>query len=492
MMMRARLVFFGVLTSWASCLLGQNEIDIFRYSFTESLGSARTMGMGGAFGALGADLACLTGNPAGIGLYRRGDGSLTTGFASQKTRLNVSGQFGDANQISGSTTNLGIALTYPSVNPDWPVSTLAISVSRRANFNEKVEIEDAPLGNSLLDVFLATAQGWLPGDLYTIGPLNINLAWETFLLDPDPNGNPTSYISAIPTGGTYATKKIERSGKLNETNIAFGSNYQERLCLGISLGIVSATFDETAIHSERPQIDSLQLNRWEFQEQLNVEGSGINIKLGMQYVLSPWLRMGLAYHTRTRIAFTEEYSTNMRSTFKSGESYDYNSPLNRLEYVIYTPSRAMASLAFIMGKYGVISADYERINYGLGNLRPTALSGPDAKDFELENKSMASTYGLSHCARVGAEFRMQRIWRLRAGAGLETSPYQQTAGIQTDSKRYTGSLGFGCRTEKWYASSTYRRSWFERDFYLYDPGLLDAGRMSQVHGMLVVAVGFRL
>jgi hypothetical protein len=492
MMMQSRLLFLGVLTSWASCLLGQNETDIFRYSFTESLGSARTMGMGGAFGALGADLACLTGNPAGIGLYRRGDASLTTGFASQKTRLNVSGQFGDANQISGSTTNLGIALTYPSVNPDWPVSTLAISVSRRANFNEKIEIEDAPLGNSLLDVFLGQAQGSLPGDLYTTGPFTSNLAWETYLLDPDPNGNPTSYISAIPTGGVYATKKIERSGKLNETNIAFGSNYQERLCLGISLGIVNATFDETAIHSERPQIDTLQLNAWEFQERLSVEGSGLNVKIGMQYALSPRLRMGLAYHTRTRIAFTDEYSTNMRSELKTGESFDYNSPLNRLEYVIYTPSRAMASLAFIIGKYGVISADYERINYGSGNLRPTALSGPDAYDFNFENETLASLYGLSHCARVGTEFRIQRMWRLRAGAGLETSPYQTAADVQTSSKRYTGSLGVGCRTEKWYASATYRRSWFERDIYLFDPGLLDAGRMSQSHGMVVAAVGFRL
>jgi hypothetical protein len=485
-------LLIACLSAWSTQLHGQNETDVFRYSFTESLGSTRTMGMGGAFGALGADLACLTGNPAGIGLYRRGDASLTTGFASQKTRLNVSGQFGDANQISGSTTNLGIALTYPSVNPDWPVSTLAISVSRRANFNEKIEIEDALLGNSLLDVFLGQAQGSLPGDLYTTGPFTSNLAWETFLLDPNPNGNPTSYVSAIPSGGAYATKKIERSGKLNETNIAFGSNYRERLCLGISLGIVNATFDETAIHSERPQIDTLQLNTWEFQERLNVEGSGLNVKLGMQYALSPWLRMGLAYHTRTRIAFTDEYSTNMRSELKSGESYDYNSPLNRLEYVIYTPSRAMASLAFIMGKYGVISADYERVNYGSGNLRPTALSGPDAYKFENENETMASLYGLSHCARVGAEIRIQRAWRLRAGAGLETSPYQPAAEIQTDSKRYTGSLGFGYRTEKWYASSTYRRSQFERDIYLFDPGLLDAGRMRQSHGMLVAAFGFRL
>ena len=492
MKMGLRLLLLGLISTWTSCLLGQNEVDIFRYSFTESLGSARTMGMGGAFGALGADLACLTGNPAGLGLYRRGDASLTTGFASQKTRLNVSGQFGDANQISGSTTNLGIALSYPSVHPDWPVSTLAISVSRRANFNEKINIEDALLDNSLLDVFLAQAQGSLPSDLYTTGPFTSNLAWETYLLDPDPNGNPTGYISAIPEGGVNASKQIERSGKLNETNIAFGSNYQERMSLGISIGIVNATFEETAVHSEQPQIDTLQLNSWQFQELLNVEGSGLNVKLGMQYALSSWLRMGLAYHTRTRIAFTDEYSTNMRSNLKSGDSYDYNSPLNRLEYVIYTPSRTMASLAFIMGKYGVISADYERVNYGTGSLRPTALSGPDAYDFESENKTLAALYGLSHCARVGAEFRIQRLWRLRAGAGLETSPYLPAAEVQTDSKRYTASLGFGYRTEKWYASSTYRRSWFERDIYLFDPGLLDAGRMGQSHGMLVAAVGFRL
>ena len=80
MKMGSRLLLLGLLSTWTSCLLGQNEVDIFRYSFTESLGSARTMGMGGAFGALGADLACLTGNPAGIGLYRRGDASLTNGF----------------------------------------------------------------------------------------------------------------------------------------------------------------------------------------------------------------------------------------------------------------------------------------------------------------------------------------------------------------------------------------------------------------------------
>ena len=83
-------------TATAACVLAvvglhtanaQNEIDILRYSYQEALGSTRTMAMGGAFGALGADLASLNGNPAGIGMYRRGDAGVTSGFASKKANI---------------------------------------------------------------------------------------------------------------------------------------------------------------------------------------------------------------------------------------------------------------------------------------------------------------------------------------------------------------------------------------------------------------------
>ena len=53
--------------------LAQNEVDVLRYSITQPTGSIRTMAMGGAFGALGADIASMGINPAGIGMYRRGD-----------------------------------------------------------------------------------------------------------------------------------------------------------------------------------------------------------------------------------------------------------------------------------------------------------------------------------------------------------------------------------------------------------------------------------
>ena len=116
---RSRTAAAGLYCCWGPIGI-QNEIDILRYSYQEALGSTRTMAMGGAFGALGADLASLNSNPAGIGMYRRGDAGLTTGFASKKSKININGQIGNANQLAGSTTNLGIALSYPSVNPDWP------------------------------------------------------------------------------------------------------------------------------------------------------------------------------------------------------------------------------------------------------------------------------------------------------------------------------------------------------------------------------------
>ena len=470
----------------------QNEIDILRYSYQESLGTARSMSMGGAFGALGADLACLSGNPAGIGMYRRGDAGISTGLASQKTKVNIASQFGNANQLSGSTTNLGIALSYPSVNPDWPVTTLAVTNTRRANYNERVRIDDAPLDGTLLDVFLGEAMGANPDELYNLSPFTSSLAWETYLLNPHPNNNPTDYISEIPSGGAYATKIIERSGHLNETNIGLGSGFQERLYIGASIGIVSVEFDEKAIHNERPRIDSLELAEWEYQELLTVEGSGVNFKVGINMALTNWLRAGVAYHTRSRIGFTDEYSTKIRSDFKDGESFDSSSPFNRLEYVVLTPSRLIASGAFILGKMGIITADYERVDYGSGMLKPQALSGPDPYNFETENEAASQLYNLSHAARVGCEFRIQRNWRLRAGAGMETSPFSPAAEIDTDASRYTGSMGFGYRTNAWYASATYRRSWHDRDIYLYSPDLIEAGRLRKTHGMVVASLGFRM
>ena len=46
---------------------------------SDVIGTSRYVGMGGALGALGADMSVISWNPAGIGLYRKHDIALTFG-----------------------------------------------------------------------------------------------------------------------------------------------------------------------------------------------------------------------------------------------------------------------------------------------------------------------------------------------------------------------------------------------------------------------------
>ncbi|MBL0343571.1 MAG: hypothetical protein IPP71_23575 [Bacteroidetes bacterium] len=61
----------GMLIACLFCpyqLKAQNEIDALRYSQSMFGSTARSLSMGGAFGALGADFSTLSTNPAGIGV----------------------------------------------------------------------------------------------------------------------------------------------------------------------------------------------------------------------------------------------------------------------------------------------------------------------------------------------------------------------------------------------------------------------------------------
>ena len=63
-----RINIFVVLTMSVSALFAQTQYDAARIANTELNGTARFVGMGGAMGALGADISVIGTNPAGIAL----------------------------------------------------------------------------------------------------------------------------------------------------------------------------------------------------------------------------------------------------------------------------------------------------------------------------------------------------------------------------------------------------------------------------------------
>ena len=72
--------------------------SILSLSQRESAGTARSMAMGGAFTSLGADMASLGVNPAGFGMYKRNEISVT--FGTGVTQAKNYNAYNDGNNIN--------------------------------------------------------------------------------------------------------------------------------------------------------------------------------------------------------------------------------------------------------------------------------------------------------------------------------------------------------------------------------------------------------
>ena len=483
----------AIALALAQPVAAQNEQDLLRYSYLETTGgSMRFIGMGGAAVALGADLGTLGHNPAGLGVYRRGDLGTTLGVDGRLTATARGGATASESDFSGSMPSIGVAFTYPSIDPDWTFSTFGISYQQRALFDERFDVPTQTASSSLLDVFRDQATGYLNADLETSLPFTAGPAWMTYLLDPDPAGGDTDYVTAIPAGGVDTRQQVTRDGRYGETEIAFATGYRNTLFGGLTLSVPSVNYSSTLRHQEFVQADTLALHGWSFTEELDVEGSGVSAKVGLLWHATDWLRLGGSYHLPTRLKFSETYATTVASNFRDGTAYTHDSPVNTFEYVIRTPGRLLLGAAFVLGNAGVLSADYERVDHRDGLLKDGAFQNLPDDFFATENAAADRLHAVSHAARTGLELRIAPELRLRLGAGMETSPYSAAAGLTADATRYSGSFGLEWRKDRYYIGGAFRRSWTQGEYYLNDPESTEPAVISRVRGLAIVGAGMRL
>ena len=281
--------------------VAQNEADVLRFSQQNSIGTVRTIGLCGAFGALGADLSSMGINPAGMGMYRRSDFGANTGIYTAKTNSKFGNSSTDASASSTSIGNFGVALTTPSVNPDIPFVTLGFYHQKSTVYDRTTNLENSELPNSLLGVFLDNAQGTDNYDLATHAayPETAGLAWNTFLIDPNGNST-TSYIPTYNLADTVGFSYIvEESGSMNDNQFSIGLTQFEIFSLGATITSSKISFTQTYVHSETPTDPETELANWDYIGDLSIIGEGLNIKLGAILHLD-WLKLGAAWHSPTK------------------------------------------------------------------------------------------------------------------------------------------------------------------------------------------------
>lgn len=488
-MRRIYIVFLAVFGSLTS--LAQNEVDALRYSYQEPVGSARFTAMGGAFGALGAEFSAISINPAGLALFRRSEISFSLGLNEHQTQTRFGSNVNRSNQSQWNLNipQIGIVASNDTRDPGWSRVNFAVGYNRLRNFNEQFTSSGYQNNNSLLELFAVQSNGLLGEEITEVLPFGAGLAWDTFLINPLDSLTEDQFTSVNPYGRFGARKQVERSGHMGETVVSVGGAYQDRLFIGGSLGFPRINFREKSTYTESDLVVEHELESFTYTEELKSTGRGVNIKLGAIYKLTQHLRVGAAWHSPSYLSMTDSYDTEITARYKDGDELSSMSPNGSFTYSIRTPSRLLANAAYVLGKSGLVSADYEYVNYKKARLN--SANGPGEEyDFARENDAVKTIYRATHNVRAGFEWRVAKPFSLRCGMA-----YQQTAFdpalADANSNRVTYSFGAGFRRKGGYIDVAYQRALWDSEYYHYDPSIVAASSVQHMQGQAVVSVGFR-
>lgn len=461
----------------------QNDVDALRYSMIGFGGTARYSSMAGAFGAIGADFSTLSVNPAGIGVYRKNEFTFTPSVYTGKTSATYNGNKAEDLKYNFNFSNVGLVYAIKTNNQDkdgWKSVNFGFGVNRYNNFHNRLLIEGSNGSSSLMDVYRNASQGLKPDQLDAFSTL---LAYNTYLIDT--NGA-TSYFSNVPSGGILQTKSVETRGAMQEMVLTLGANYNNKLYIGGTFGFPYLRYIEESTYKEFDKGDTLPVfNNFTLNQDLTTTGSGFNFKFGLIYVPIDLemlkVKIGAAVHTPTFFAMHDEWSSQISSSFDSGQKYSDKSPAGTYNYSLTTPMRAIGSLAVQIGKYGTISADYEFVDYSEARLRSKTEKYFDQNDL-IQNKYTATSN-----IRLGAE-AVLGLFSIRGGYAIYGSPYK--SGLN-DAKRTAITGGFGIIDKNYFIDFGYVYSKSKENYFLYNLDGMNPANLEKVTHNFLITLGFK-
>ena len=349
------------------------------------VGTARYMSMGGAFGALGGDASALKDNPAGLGVYRTGEFSATLSGLMQSVN---SAWYGSKESAS---SGLGLKFnnaSYIMAVPLWENKTsglmhsnFSFSYNRVKNFN-RVMKASATTSSSFTD-FLAgfteenrgtdsnpfyinandlSYQGGLndPYDYRNNMPWLSVLAYQGHLIDQE-NPN-TKWVPAMLAEGESAdaVSIVTESGGIGEYSFGWGGNFNNNLFLGANLNFSDISYSLNSIITE-----NLPGGNFSWRNELSQSGMGVNLKLAW-LLPTNYLRLGAAFHTPTYYSISETGYARVSYDSKVDDMRNHTSVPDEgsnQTFNFQSPLQAQVSAAYLFGRKGLISMEYNFINY---------------------------------------------------------------------------------------------------------------------------------
>ena len=459
MKMFGKITLCAVLLLSATAAFAQNAYDALKFSEQYLEGTARSVAMGNAFTALGGDMGGITINPASSAVYRYSEVVITPSLSGISSSANYLGNTSSFDKTKFGISNFGFVGSYNTgrENAGLVSWSFGFVLNKMNNFTNGMGASGSTNSSSWLGALAAGTNGIYAPEMdlndannpffYSNASWNSILAWNNTLLDTLPGTN-NQYIAAtenlngydISVGGELDQKFRNKTlGNITEATINFGGNISNKLFIGVNLGIQSISYKYDERYSESA-VNSNSFNSgfkyFSSAYSYRAAGSGINLKAGLIYLPTEWLRLGAGISTPTWMYIDEEWENGMDAEFNDGYNQSILSPLGNYSYMLNTPFRWNAGAAVRLGTLGVLSADFESADYSRALLHKS----DSGTSYRNENDEIQEVFGTQNIVRVGAEVNVTPAFAVRAGYQHYSSPYAISS--SNDSKNI-GSLGIG-------------------------------------------------
>ena len=512
--------------------------DATRLLGSDLNGTARYVGMGGAMGALGADITTMGTNPAGIGLYRSSDAMVSFGFGNSNVKSQYSNSQNQVDHFYGSFDNAGIIYAY-KVGNHTPLRyvNFGFNYRRTKNFDRNVLMNGTYLVSQTDQMAdMATSAGASTAGLESNNAYsNPRLPWlgimgyNSYLINPMYNDDePNVFSSLLEAGdeidGVY--QATERGG-VNEFDFNVSFNVNDRFYVGATLGAYYVDYTRRSTYNEdffyQDNGEWMTLGGYTLDNYYNVTGSGIDFKLG--FILRPFemspFRIGAAVHTPTFYRLTEygtanlNYdvdvynSTNATYEGKTGTVFPYDNSGNQWQsetrYRAVSPWKYNLSLGYTVGSVAALGVEYEYADYST-----TKMKYDDGVTMEQETQDATNMLKGVHTIKLGAEFKLSPAFAVRVGYNHVTAAMKDDAfkwlpsnSVRTDTEysnlkavnNYTCGLGY--RGNYFYADLAYQHNAYKEHFYAFtaldnnDVQMLDKTKVTNRNNRVVMTLGVR-
>lgn len=501
-----KIFLISILGLTIGSVNAQDINDAMRYSQPELSGTARFKAMSGAFGALGGDLSAIGVNPAGSVIFANNQIGVTLANSSNKNNSNYFGNNTTDSRNNFNINQIGGVFVFSNNrrNNDWSKFALSVNYENTKNLSNSIYIAGTNPNNSIDNYFLNYANGVQLGTIngYSFDQLYYDeqqayLGYNSYIIDPTTTANTNStYISNVVPGNYYHTNSIQTTGYNGKLAFNFATQYKDKLSFGLTLNSHFSDFRQASVFTETNSngvyTSGSTVDNIRFSNDLYTTGSGFSFQLGAIVKATKEVRFGASYQSPIWYRFNDQLTQSVRTSGYGLDSAqnsavystvvtDPNTTMIFEPYKLSSPGKWTGSFAYVFGKRGLLSIDYNFKDYSKMQYAPK-------NDFTNTNATMSKLLTSTSEVRVGAEYKIKKV-SLRGGYRWEQSPYKDKTTIG-DLTGFSGGLGFNFGATK--LDLSYNHSQRDYNQQMFNTGLTDAAKIKNTNNTVSVSLLFEL